>query len=158
MNCIPLAASLMEARHDPGEIVRITREAIAAEERPEDLMTDLVLMLVGIVHTAGHNSPRVNMLLDLFAAVPAAIGESAVDFRLVRAEDIEDAHDVDQLFASMTEGTNPFGRQWRTQALGAMIAIALEGVGFEPRYLVVVGTTLAEADRLRDDLASRERR
>jgi hypothetical protein len=154
MNALATAAALLQHRHDADDIVRITRAAIDAEDDPKDMTTDLVLLLVGLLHTAGHNSPRVDVILDIFASIPAAVQTGGPIVLLAKNTDLADDEALAVVFRDMTEDTHPADRVWTAHTMGDKAAVALEGSGIAPRYLIIVGGTTEDAEALRLRLAT----
>lgn len=158
MNALATAAALLAHRHDAEDIVRITRAAIDAEDDPQEMMTDLTLLLVGLLHTAGHNSERVDIILDIFSTIPTTVQTGGPDVFLAHNMELADEAAITVLFEAMTEDTAQPDRVWTARSLGEKAAVVLEGSGFTPRYLIINNGTIQQAEAVRQRLAARDGR
>lgn len=160
MDCVPFVASLIAARHDADQARTLIRETFDSTTDPE-FTTSVISLLMDLVHSAGHNSVKIEIMLELFAHVPTHVGDIDDNMSLVRADDIEDEDDITTLFDSFTEGTDRADRVWVLNPPNPdqpLPVIVLEGSGFAPRKLAVLGGEPGYADNLRDRLAARDGR
>lgn len=155
-----LAAYLVAARHDPARIAELFLEAENAEDA-QDTIRDTVFALLSLMHLAGHASTNAAMLLDLYAGFPESFQRNDVNVSVVRADQPLGEHDIEELFRSTTEDTDPADRVWNYRVLAGALpvhAVVLEGTGFTPRYLAVMAGDARAAESLRARLAARDHR
>lgn len=156
MNSATLTSTLVAARHDPARLGALVAEA--AHRQDPEYLADVVLRLVSMIHSAGHNSVEVDMMLDVFAAFPTA-DDTVPNVGIVRATEPRTPADLDHLFASLTKGTNPADRVWSYRVITGPLpvhAVVLEGTGFTPRHLVVLGGTAQDAESIRASMIARD--
>jgi hypothetical protein len=158
MDAINLAAKIVKARHNPDDIAHEIYEALLLTNDREELLVETMGLIMGVLHGAGHISVPVSMMLEVFSNVPDAIDKLDEEIHVVKIADV-DSDTVAAMFDNVTNGTPKEDRVWSCRLLpGGVHAVVLEGTGFTPRYVAVIGGDHDQVEDLRGKFAARDGR
>ena len=158
MHSLHFAAALVAARHDVEDIQTTLIAGLRECEDKEETLVEVVGLLVGLLHGAGHISGPASLMLDVFAQLPESVGRANEDVHIVKIDDL-DSGSVASMFDDVTTGTVKEDRLWSCRVLpGGVHAVVLEGSGFAPRYVAVLGGDHEQVEALRGQFAARDGR